>query len=84
MRATYIFCAELSVEWREKAAAAPDTMKVLLVHPRDKVRVESDEDGVYVVGDVDNADVDKHVYVESNEDYFGFVANTSIKEIIRE
>jgi hypothetical protein len=72
----------LSVEWREKAAAAPDTMKVLLVHPGDKVRVESDEDGVYVVGD--NADVDKHVYVESNEDYFGFVANTSIKEIIRE
>jgi hypothetical protein len=49
-------------------------MKVLLVHPGNKVRVESDEDGVYVVGDVDNADVDKHVYVESNEDYFGFVA----------
>jgi hypothetical protein len=31
-----------------------------------------------------NADVDKHVYVGSDEDYFGFVADTSIKEIIRE
>jgi hypothetical protein len=77
----------LSNEWREKAAAAPDAMKVLLVNPGDRVRVEGDEDapdGIYVVGEVDNADVDKRVYVESDEDYFGFIANTSIKEIIRE
>jgi hypothetical protein len=76
----------LSNEWREKAAAAPDAMKVL-VNPGDRVRVEGDEDApdrIYVVGEVDNADVDKRVYVESDEDYFGFVANTSIKEIIRE
>jgi hypothetical protein len=78
---------KLSNEWREKAAAAPDAMKVLLVNPGDKVRVQSDEDapdGIYIVGEVDNKDVDKRVYVESDEDYFGFVANTSIKEIIRE
>src|ERR1700753_3820266 len=33
----------LSDEWREKAAAAPDAMKVLLVNPGDRVRVEGDE-----------------------------------------
>jgi len=77
----------LSEEWRLKATATPDAMKVLLVKSGDRVRVEGDEDapdGIYTVGEVDNADVDKRVYVESDEDYFGFVANTSIKEIIRE
>jgi len=78
---------EMSSAWREKAAAAPDSMKVLLVSTGDRVRVEGDEDapdGIYVVGEVDNADCNKRVYVESDEDYFGFVANTSIKEIIRD
>jgi hypothetical protein len=77
----------LSNEWREKAAAAPDATKVLLVNPGDRVRVEGDEDApdrIYVVGEVNNADVDKRVYVESDEDYFGVVANTSIEEIVRE
>jgi hypothetical protein len=76
---------ELSSDWREKAAAAPDSMTVLLVNPGDRVRVEGDEDapdGIYVVGEVDNTDVDKRVYVESDEDYFGFVKNTSVKEIL--
>ncbi|MEH2517396.1 hypothetical protein V1279_002969 [Bradyrhizobium sp. AZCC 1610] len=73
--------------WRDKAVAAPDSMKVLLVYPGDRVRVEGDEDapdGIYTVGEVDNNDADKRVYVESEEDYFGFVANTSIKEIVEE
>jgi len=78
--------------WHLKAVAEPDSMKVLVVSPGDRVRVEGDEeakDGIYIVGDVDNADVEKRVMVESEdpdaEDWFmGFVANTSIKQIIKE
>jgi hypothetical protein len=36
------------------------------------------------VGDVDNYDVEKRVMVESDERYLGFVANASIKEILKE
>ena len=71
--------------WHAKAMTDPESTRVLLVKAGDRVRVEGDEDapdGVYTVGDVDNADVEKRVYVESDEDYFGFVANTSIKEIV--
>ncbi|MGJ4945145.1 hypothetical protein ACQR1W_31610 [Bradyrhizobium sp. HKCCYLS1011] len=78
---------KLSEAWEHKAQAAPDAMKVLLVNPGDRVRVQGDPDapdGIYTVGDVDNADADKRVYVESDEDFFGFVANTSIIEIIKE
>ncbi|WP_315729881.1 hypothetical protein [Bradyrhizobium sp. SZCCHNRI2010] len=78
---------KLSEAWEQKAHAAPDAMKVLIVNPGDRVRVTGDPDapdGIYTVGDVDNADADKRVYVESDEDYFGFVANTSIVEIIRD
>jgi hypothetical protein len=72
--------------WRLKAIQAPEATKVLLVHEGDRVRVEGDEDapdGIYTVGSVDNDDVSKRVYVESEDDYFGFVANTSIKEILQ-
>lgn len=77
--------------WHLKAIAEPASMRVLVVSPGDRVRVEGDEeakDGIYVVGDVDNADTDKRVMVESEdpeaEDWFmGFVANTSIKEILK-
>ncbi|SHH04252.1 hypothetical protein [Bradyrhizobium erythrophlei] len=78
---------KLSEAWEHKAHAAPDSIKVLLVNPGDRVRVQGDEDapdGIYTVGEVDNADCDKRVYVESDEDYFGFVANTSIKDILRD
>lgn len=78
---------KLSSGWAAAAAAAPDSMKVLLVKTGDRVRVEGDEDapdGVYTVGELDDADTTKRVYVESEEDYFGFVANTSIKEIIKD
>ncbi|WP_315768514.1 MULTISPECIES: hypothetical protein [unclassified Bradyrhizobium] len=78
---------KLSEAWEQKAQATPDAMKVLLVSPGDRVRVQGDPDapdGIYTVGDVDNADADKRVYVESDEDFFGFVANTSIIEIIKE
>jgi hypothetical protein len=63
------------------------SMKVLIVNPGDRVRVQGDEDapdGIYTVGEVDNNDVNKRVYVESEEDYFGFVANTAIVEIIKD
>ncbi|MEY9575813.1 hypothetical protein ABIE88_003389 [Bradyrhizobium diazoefficiens] len=78
---------KLSEEWELKAMAAPDSMKVLIVSPGDRVRVQGDEDapdGIYTVGEVDNNDANKRVYVESDEDYFGFVANTSIVEILKE
>ena len=78
---------KLSEEWEAKAVTAPDSMKVLIVSPGDRVRVQGDEDapdGIYTVGEVDNNDVNKRVYVESDEDYFGFVANTSIVEILKE
>ena len=78
---------QLPSAWHAKAAETPGAMKVLLVSPGHRVRVEGDEDapdGIYTVGEIDNNDADKRVYVESDEDYFGFVANTSIKEIIRE
>jgi hypothetical protein len=83
--ALYLNGEVLSPQWREKAAEQPDAMRVLLVNPGDVVRVEGDEDapdGIYTVGEVDNKDVNRRVYVESEEDYFGFVANASIKEII--
>lgn len=85
--ALYLNGHELPSPWRHMAAEKPDAMKVLLVNPGDRVRVEGDEDapdGIYTVGEVDNTDVNKRIYVESDEDYFGFVANTSFKEIIRE
>jgi hypothetical protein len=78
---------KLSEEWEAKAVTAPDSMKVLIVSPGDRVRVQGDEDasdGIYTVGEVDNNDANKRVYVESDEDYFGFVSNLSIKEIIKD
>lgn len=82
----------MSPDWHHKAMAEPAAMRVLVVSPGDRVRIEGDEeakDGIYIVGDVDNADVNKRVMVESedpdSEDWFmGFVANASIKEIIKE
>jgi hypothetical protein len=78
---------QLSSVWHDKAASTPDAMRVLVVNPGDKVRVEGDEDapdGIYVVGDSDREDTDKTIMVESEEGFFGFVANTSIKEIIKD
>jgi len=77
----------LPEQWHAKAAEAPETMRVLIVHPGDRVRVEGDDDapdGIYTVGDVDDTDVEKRIYVDSDEDYFGFVANASIKKILKE
>ncbi|WP_029081188.1 hypothetical protein [Bradyrhizobium sp. th.b2] len=77
----------MSPAWHHKAMAEPAAMKVLVVSPGDRVRIEGDEDapaGLYTVGDVDNDDVDKRVMVESDEGYLGFVANASIKEIIKD
>ncbi|ARQ95239.1 hypothetical protein [Bradyrhizobium phage BDU-MI-1] len=76
---------QLPPAWQAKAAEQPSAMRVLIVNPGDRVRVEGDEDapdGEYTVGDVDNDDVDKRVMVESEEGYLGFVANASIKEIL--
>lgn len=73
--------------WHRRACEAPDSTRVLIVRPGDRVRVEGDDDapdGIYTVGDVDNDDVNKRVYVESEDDYFGFVANTSVTEILQE
>lgn len=78
---------QLTSQWHDKAAANPDSMRVLVVVRGDKVRVEGDEDapdGIYVVGDSDREDTDKTIMVESDEGFFGFVANTSIKEIIKD
>lgn len=77
----------LSAELAAEAAARPQSMKVLLVKPGDRVRVEGDDeapDGVYTVGELDEGDARKRVYVESDEDFFGFVSNTSIKEILKD
>jgi hypothetical protein len=76
----------MSQQWREKATAAPDSMKVLLVHQGDEVRVEGDDDapdGIYEVGEIDENDINRRVMVTSDLDYFGYVANTSIKEITK-
>jgi hypothetical protein len=78
---------QLPPAWHAKATSEPDAMRVLIVSPGGRVRVEGDEDapdGEYVVGDVDNDDTDKRVMVESEEGFLGFVANTSIKEIIKD
>jgi hypothetical protein len=77
---------QLPSAWQVKAAAEPGAMRVLIVGPGDRVRIEGDEDapdGEYTVGDVDNDDVEKRVMVESDEGYLGFVANASIKEILK-
>lgn len=86
----YLDGEQLPPAWEAKASEAPDAMRVLIVNPGDRVRIQGDDeakDGIYIVGDVDNADVNKRVMVESEdpdaEDWFmGFVANTSIKEIL--
>ncbi|SDK44567.1 hypothetical protein [Bradyrhizobium ottawaense] len=78
---------QLPPAWEHKAAAEPSAMRVLIVSPGDRVRVEGDDDapdGEYTVGDVDNDDTDKRVMVESEDGYLGFVANASIKEIIKD
>jgi hypothetical protein len=78
---------QLPQAWQAKATAEPDAMKVLIVAPGDRVNVEGDEDapdGIYTVGDVDNDDVEKRVMVESDDGFLGFVANSSIKEIIKD
>jgi hypothetical protein len=78
---------QLPPAWHAKATSEPGAMRVLIVIPGDRVRVEGDEDapdGEYTVGDVDNDDADKRVMVESDDGFLGFVANSSIKEIIKE
>lgn len=73
--------------WQQRATAEPEATKILIVSPGDQVRVEGDEDapdGIYTVGDVDNDDLDKRVMVESEDGFLGFVANASIKEIIKD
>jgi hypothetical protein len=78
---------QLPPAWEEMATAQPEATKVLIVSPGNQVRVEGDEDapdGIYTVGDVDNDDVEKRVMVESEDGYLGFVANASIKEIIKD
>lgn len=83
----YLDGEQLSETWRDKAVAAPEMMKILLVTPGDRVRVEGDEDapdGIYTVGDVDNDDVEKRVMVESEDGYLGFISNASIKEILKD
>jgi hypothetical protein len=86
----YLNGEQLSDAWLYKACAEPDTVKVLVVAPGDRVRIQGDEDakdGIYMVADVDNSDVVRRVYVEpidNDEDYFGYVANTSIVEIIKD
>ena len=67
----------------------PVSLKVLIVNTGDKVRVQGDDDapdGIYIVGDLDDTDINKRVMVEDEqgEGYFGYVANTSIKEIMRD
>jgi hypothetical protein len=77
----------LPEKWHQKAINDPDATRALLINPGDRVRVEGDADapdGIYTVGEIDNDDVNKRVYVESEDDYFGFVANGSIKEIIHD
>lgn len=77
---------KMSKAWEEKAHIEPDSTRVLLVNPGDRVRVQGDEDapdGIYTVGEVDNEDANKRVYVESDEEYFGFVQNSSIVEILK-
>jgi hypothetical protein len=71
--------------WNRVAVETPEETRVLLVSVGDLVRVEGDEDapdGVYTVGDVDNDDTSKRVMVESDEGFFGFVANAAIKEVV--
>jgi hypothetical protein len=78
---------QLPPAWYAKASAEPEQMKVLIVSPGDRVRIEGDEDapdGGYTVGDFDRDDLDKTVMIESDEGFLGFVANTSIKEIIKD
>jgi hypothetical protein len=78
---------QLPPAWHVKAAAEPAAMRVLIVNPGDRVRVEGDEDapdGEYTVGDFDRDDLDKTVMIESDDGFLGFVANSSIKEIIKD
>jgi hypothetical protein len=77
---------KLPETWEQRAVMSPASLKILTANAGDRVRVEGDDDapdGIYTIGEVDNQDCDKRVYVESDVDYFGFVANTSIKEILK-
>ncbi|WP_316196670.1 hypothetical protein [Bradyrhizobium sp. SZCCHNS3053] len=77
---------QLPLVWERRAATEPEVLKVLVVNPGDRVRVEGDEDapdGLYTVGDVDNTDIEKRVMVESEDGFLGFVSNSSIKEILK-
>jgi hypothetical protein len=83
----YLDGEQLAHAWAIKATEQPDAMKVLVANPGDRVRIEGDDeapDGIYTVGDVDNDDVNKRVFVDSEEGFLGFVSNTSIKEILRD
>jgi len=80
---------QLSQDWMKLAVEKPDAMKVLVVRKGDRVRVHGDRDapdGIYIVGEVDNDDAEKRIYVEdeAGEDFFGYVDNTSIKEILND
>lgn len=72
-------------DWFLKAVASPSETKILLIKPGDTVLVEGDEeapDGEYTVGDVDDDDVDKRIFIESEDGFLGFVPNASIKSIV--
>lgn len=71
--------------WHDAAIANPESTRFLLIKPGQQIRVEGDEeapDGVYTVSAVDNEDVAKRIYIETDEGFFGFVANDAIKEVI--
>jgi hypothetical protein len=76
----------MSSAWTERAKSAPESLRVLLVEIGDQVRIVGDSDapdGVYPVGDVDFTDAANSIFIESDDGFLGFVANTSIKEIIK-
>jgi hypothetical protein len=78
---------KLSDGWQGAAFANPGALKALIISPGQRIRVEGDEDcpdGIYTVTDVDDTDFSKRIYIETEEDFLGYISNTSIKEIIKD
>jgi hypothetical protein len=71
--------------WTYRLRQHPELAVSLLARVDDTVRVEGDEDcpdGLYTVVGVDDHDTERRVYLETEDGFFGFVANTSIKEVV--
>ena len=71
--------------WCRQVIDDPTMARLLIIEVGQKIRIESDEDapdGVYEVKGIDPVDVERRFYLEEDDGFFGYISNSSVKEIV--